>query len=75
MSRVAISEACALEECEERVSAWWLCRVVRVRESSESKWLVRFLVVTCRMKGYFLMRSRLVEGAVRAIVGEWREIH
>jgi hypothetical protein len=34
VSRVAISEAWAVEECEERVSLWWLLRVVRVRESS-----------------------------------------
>jgi len=34
VSRVAISEACAVEECVEMVSLWWLLRVVRVRESS-----------------------------------------
>jgi hypothetical protein len=34
VSSVAISEAWAVEECVERVSVWWLLRVVRVRESS-----------------------------------------
>jgi hypothetical protein len=34
VSRVAISEACAVAECEAIVSRWWLFSVVRVRESS-----------------------------------------
>jgi hypothetical protein len=42
VSRVAISEACAVEECVEMVSVWWEERVWRVRESSVSvcQWCV-----------------------------------
>lgn len=45
VSRVAISEAWSVAECVERVSWWWLERVVRVRESSVFVPLVRIQIL------------------------------
>lgn len=72
MSRVAISEAWAVEECVERVSAWWLLRVVRVRESSV---VVSIHSWTYQQRLYFLMRFQLLGLEALELVEGLREIH
>ena len=73
VSRVAISDAWAVDECDERVSRWWLLRVVRVLESSV---LLLVLLLCCHwFHSYFSVRYRLPGLAGRVLVEELQGTH
>ncbi len=69
---MAISEACAVDECDARVSRWWLLRVVRVLDSS-----VMLLVLPEHgfWESDFSERYQLLELVGRVLAEELQEIH